>query len=115
MWRRRGWLHSQDRPGSRESQAQLLPVRYEVRDIRVSDDGLTLTGRRYAGYHREVNRRQEAGVKQDEVSVWTNQEGRAYVIGLPRINEAGELEILDGDKLIGTVRNVDGTFYFYPE
>lgn len=100
--------------GSGESPAETLLIRYEVRDIRVSDDGFGLVGRRYAGFHREVARRQEADITQDEVSVWTGKEGQAYVKGSPRINEADELEILDGDKLIGTVRLSDGALYFYP-
>jgi hypothetical protein len=97
-----------------ESPAETPPTRHVIRDIRVSDDGFGLAGRRYAGYHREVTRRHEAGITQDEASVWTDQEGRAYVRGTPRINDAGELELLDGEKPIGTVRNVDGALYFYP-
>lgn len=109
-WRRRQRKSS----GPGKNQVKPLPIRYWVRDIRVSDDGFGLAGRRYDGFHREVARRQAVGSKQDEVSVWINQEGRAYVKGTPRVNSAGELEILDGGKLIGTVRLSDGALYFYP-
>ena len=109
-----GRRRRQKKTGPGESPVETLPTRHLVRDIRVSDDGFGLTGRRYAGYHQEVARRQEAGITQDEVSIWTNREGWAYVRGTPRINDAGELEILDGDKLIGTVRLSDGALYFYP-
>lgn len=111
----RCWRRRQARTGPGGSPVRPLPTRYQVRDIRVPDDGLSLTGRRYGGYHREVARRQEAGIEQDVVSIWIDQEGCAYVQGTPRINEVGELEVLEGDKLIGTVRNTDGAFYFYPE
>jgi hypothetical protein len=97
-----------------ESLAETSPTRYHAKSIRVPDDGFTLTGRRYAGYHREVTRRQAAGIAQDDVYVWTDRESQAYVKGTPRVNEAGELEILNGEKLIGTVRLSDGALYFYP-
>ncbi len=110
------WRRRQCKPNrSGESQIKPLPTQHLILDIRVPDDGFTLTGRRYAGFHREVARRQKAGNTQDEVSVWFRLEsGQTYIKGSPRINDADELEILDGETPIGTVRKMSGALYFYP-
>lgn len=110
------WRRRQCKPRrSGESQVKPLPTLHQILDIRVPDDGFTLTGRRYAEFHREVARRQKTGDAQDEVSVWFRLDsGQTYITGNPRINDADELEILDGETLIGTVRKVSGALYFYP-
>ena len=83
----------------------------------VSDDGFSMTGRRYAGFIAEVSKRQEMGTPQDPVTVWhPMQDGQYHTAGLPWINKRGELEILSPEdgSLLGIVREMDGTLCFLP-
>jgi hypothetical protein len=88
-----------------------------VTSIMVSDDGFSVTGRRYAGFIAEVRKRQEMGEPQEVVTVWHPlQDGYYHTAGLPRINNRGELEVLDPEdnSLRGTVREMDGSLCFLP-
>ncbi len=99
-----------------EHRAEPVPVSFPVFDIRVSDDGFPLTGRRYSGYLAEVLRRQEEGVAQDVVMVAYRQATLAlnHAQGTPKVNTADELEVYTLNLLLGTVRDVGGELRFFP-
>lgn len=89
------------------------PQGFLVRDIRVSDDGFPLVGARYADFLAEVARRQQANIPQDPITVWPWQVTIPYIGGMPRINARGELEIIENDTVLGTVRATDGCLYLF--
>jgi hypothetical protein len=93
------------------------PTGHVVIDIRVPDDGFTLTGRRYPAYIAEVKRRQDTGAAQVEVTVWHRHPDNDFAdmtVGLPRIDKKGDLEILTRGKAAGTVRKVGGHLRYFP-
>ena len=114
MGRGRRW---RKRRRQQEKPALSGPASFRVTAIRVSDDGLSLTGPRYAGYIAEVRRRQNEGIAQDMVTIWWCKRPPlpTYTLGMPRVNTTGELEVLGGERLLGTVRLVDDMLRFFPE
>jgi hypothetical protein len=110
MW----WLGRKRR--QEESTGSQPDTMFLVFDIRVSDDGTSLTGRRYAGYLAEVERRQETGKAQDEVTIWHRQPGVVYTLGTPRVNTAKELEVISDDgQVLGVVREMnEQQLYYFP-
>lgn len=107
------------RPGRRtassDSGSSPAPVNHRIVAINVSDDGISLTGRRYAGFLTTVAERQQRRKPQDMVTIWLPQPGEGYVTGIPRINAEGELEVLDPECVVqGTVREVGGHLCFFP-
>jgi hypothetical protein len=111
--RQRRWWRQKRR---QEEPVEPRPVSFPVIDIRVSDDGFTLTGRRYAGYLAEVLKRQSAGIAQDVVTIWHLRPDvtSTHTRGMPKVNTAGELEIYEIECLRGTVRSTDGALRFFP-
>lgn len=97
-----------------QAPAPVEPVRHVVVSMHVSDDGLSLTGRRYGGYLAAVTIRQQYGLPQDEVTVWIWDTRNCHVAGTPRVNEQGELEILARDQVLGVVRKLGDCLFYFP-
>ena len=97
-----------------ESSSPPSPQRYTVTSMSVTDDGFSLTGGRYPPFLAEVKRRQDGGLPQDEITIW-HRSSSSYTLGVPRINNEGDLEVLDVDNghVLGTVRTLDGRLYFF--
>jgi len=101
------------KPDETPAAEEQAPVSFLVVDIRVPDDGHSLTGRRYAGFVREIEERQMMSVAQDEVTIWLKRLNEQFVSGTPRIN-GEDLEILNDEKVLGAVRTVDGQLRYFP-